>query len=184
MRMRRDRCQLLIIDVQERLAPYVESQDEVVANARRLLGYADRLGVPTTLTEHYPKGLGPTVPGLREAAGSRTPVLEKIDFSCWQDFGIRQRIERLAAAGRDQIVVAGMEAHVCVGQTVLDLVAEGFEVFVAADAVGSRQARTRDIAVERLRQAGATIVAQEMVAFEWLERGDAPEFKDVIGLVK
>jgi nicotinamidase-related amidase len=184
MRAERQRAQLLIIDVQEKLAPHIAGGEAATANCRRLIHYARRLGVPLTLTEHYPKGLGPTVDALREAAGNEAPRLEKIAFSCWRDEAIRSRVERFAAGGRDQIVVAGMETHVCVGQTVLDLLADLRLVFLVADAVGSREARVRDLAIERYRNAGATIVAQEMIAFEWLERGDDPAFKDLINLIK
>jgi nicotinamidase-related amidase len=184
MRAERRRAQLLIIDVQEKLAPHIDGGEATAANCGRLIRYARRLGVPITITEHYPKGLGPTVSSLREAAGNEAPCLEKIAFSCWRDDAIRNRIEALAADGRDQIVVAGMEAHVCVGQTVLDLLAAFQDVFLVADAVGSRDARVRDLAIERYRDAGATIVAQEMIAFEWLERGDDPAFKDLIELIK
>lgn len=184
MLMNRNRAHLLVIDVQERLAPHIAAGQAVVANCRRLCRYARRLGVPVTLTEHYPKGLGPTDPRIVEAAGNEACRLEKISFSCWRDTAIRERIEGLAGKGRDQLVIAGMEAHVCVGQTVLDLVAAGRPVFLVADAVGSRSAEVRDLAVERFRRAGAHIVAQEMVAFEWLERGDHPAFKDLVELIK
>jgi nicotinamidase-related amidase len=180
----RHRAQLLVIDVQEKLAPHVVDSKTAVANCERLVRYARRLEVPVTLTEHYPKGLGATVASLRDAAGNETPCLEKIAFSCWRDDAIRDRIEHLCRGGRDQIVVAGMEAHVCVGQTVLDLRSENRNVLLVADAVGSRDARVRDLAVERFRAAGATIVAHEMIAFEWLERGDDPAFKDLIRLIK
>lgn len=180
----RDRSQLLIIDVQENLAPHVADQAAVVANCTRLVRYARRLGVPVTMTEHYPKGLGRTVASLVDAAGNETPRLEKIAFSSWKDDAIRTRIAGLAANGRDQIVVAGMESHVCVAQTALDLLEHAHTVFLVADAVGSRQTAARDIAIARLRDAGATIVSQEMIAFEWLERGDAPEAKDILALVK
>ncbi|MFM9939521.1 MAG: hydrolase [Hyphomicrobiaceae bacterium] len=184
MQMDRKRSQLLVIDVQERLAPHVATEREVIANVARLLQYAQRLDVPATVSEHYPKGLGATVPELRELAGNTTPVLEKMAFSCWRDNWLHTRIEGLMAKGRDQVVVAGMETHVCVTQSVLDLIDNEFQVFVVADAVGSRDTRVRDIAVDRLRAAGATIVAQEMVAFEWLGRGDDAAFKDIIALVK
>lgn len=184
MLMQRNRSQLIVIDVQEKLAPHIEGGEQVVADCTRLVRYASRVGVPVTLTEHYPKGLGPTVARLREAAGNETPRLEKIVFSCWKDTAIRARIESLAVNGRDQVIVAGTETHVCVGQTVLDLVDGGLDVFLVADAVGSRQTRVRDIAIERMRDAGVTIVAQEMVAFEWLERGDAPEVRDVLAILK
>ncbi|MGE0765814.1 MAG: hydrolase [Hyphomicrobiaceae bacterium] len=180
----RDRAQLLIIDVQEKLAPHIADGSTAAANCERLVRYAHRLGVPVTITEHYPTGLGSTLAPIREAAGNDTPRLEKIAFSCWRDAAIRSRIADLESDGRDQIVVAGMETHVCVGQTVLDLLSGGKSVFVVADAVGSRQARVRDLALDRFRSGGATIVAQEMVAFEWLGRGDDPAFKDLIRLIK
>lgn len=180
----RRRSQLLLIDIQAKLAPHVADGDGVAANCTRLARYARRLGVPTTLTEHYPKGLGPTAPQVLEALGNDVPRFEKIAFSSWQDEAIRNRIEALRMDGRDQVVVAGMEAHVCVGQTSLDLLAAGLEVFLVADAVGSRAVDVRDIAIRRLERAGAHIVAHEMVAFEWLGRGDTNEFKDLIEVIK
>lgn len=180
----RRRAQLLIIDVQEKLAPHIAGGEATAAKCVRLVRYARRLGVPVTVTEHYPRGLGATVSALREAAGNDTPHLDKIAFSCWRDDAIRTRIEGLGRQGRDQIVVGGMEAHVCVGQTVLDLLRHDRHVYLVADAVGSREAAVKDLAVERFRSAGAHIVAQEMIAFEWLERGDDPAFKDLIKLIK
>ncbi|MDX2158476.1 MAG: hydrolase [Hyphomicrobiaceae bacterium] len=192
MLMNRGRGQLLVIDVQDRLAPHIAGGSEVVANCCRLVAYARRLGVPVTLTEHYPPGLGATAPAVLEAAGHPAasgasevpPVLQKISFSCWRDDRIRDRIEDLRARRRDQLVVAGMETHVCVGQTVLDLLGDSRHVFLVSDAVGSRSAAVRDAAIERLRGAGAHIVTQEMVAFEWLERGDHPAFKGLVKLIK
>ena len=184
MLVSRSRGQLLLIDIQERLAPHVAGGDRVTTNCARLAHYARRLEVPVTLTEHYPKGLGETAAPVREAIGNEAPALSKITFSGWQDPAIRERIERLRAAGRSQIVIAGMEAHVCVCQTTLDLVAAGFDVFLVADAVGSRSDEVRDLALRRLERAGARLVAHEMVAFEWLGRGDTKEFKDLIEVIK
>ena len=184
MLMQRHRSQLLVIDVQEKLAPHVADQADVVGNCVRLVQYARHLDVPATLTEHYPKGLGATAAPLTEAAGNTAVTLEKITFSSWKDAAIRARIDGLAADGRDQVVVAGMESHVCVAQTVLDLVAHHVPVFLVADAVGSRDRGVRDTAIERLRDAGVSIVSQEMVAFEWLERGDVPELRDILAVLK
>lgn len=180
----RRRSQLLLIDIQERLAPHVAGGAAVIANCTRLARYARRLDVPATLTEHYPKGLGPTAVPVLEALGNDVPRLEKIAFSSWKDAAIRNRIEALYREGRDQIVVAGMEAHVCVGQTCLDLIAAGMNVFLVADAVGSRAVEVRDLAIRRLKRAGAHAVAHEMVAFEWLERGDTKEFKELVEVLK
>lgn len=184
MLMDRDRAQLLLIDIQDRLAPHVAGGEVVTANCARLAQYARRLDVPVTLTEHYPKGLGPTAPPVLAALGSETAALAKIAFSSWKDPAIRARIETLRDEGRTQVVVAGMESHVCVGQTSLDLIAAGLDVFLVADAVGSRSAEVRDLAVRRLERAGAHIVTHEMVAFEWLGRGDTKEFKDLIEVIK
>jgi nicotinamidase-related amidase len=180
----RSRAQLLIIDVQEKLAPHIAGHAAILANCGRLIRYAQRLDVPITVTEQYPAGLGPTCAEVCDAADAGVATLAKITFSSLKDAGIAQRVRTLKAAGRDQIVVAGMEAHVCVCQTVLSLLQDGFEVLVVADAVGSRHADVRQLAVDRMARAGAEIVSHEMVAFEWLERGDVPEFKDLIGVIK
>jgi nicotinamidase-related amidase len=180
----RSRAQLIIIDVQEKLAPHVHGQNSVIANCDRLIRYAKRLGVPITVTEHYAKGLGPTCAELAAAAGRDASVFGKMSFSSLRDEAIAARLRKLKADGRDQIVVAGMETHVCVCQTVLDLLQDGFHTLVVADAVGSRVPEVRQLALDRMARAGAEIVSHEMVAFEWLERGDVPEFKDLIGVIK
>lgn len=180
----RRQSQLMVIDVQSQLVPHVEGSAEVVHNCARLATYARRLEVPMTLTEHYPKGLGSTAETVVIAAGNDTPVLPKIAFSCWRDEAIRSRMEGLVRSGREHVVVAGMEAHVCVGQTVLSLLEAGLRVLVVADAVGSRSGAVRDLALARLARAGAEIVSHEMVAFEWLERGDSEDFKALIRTIK
>jgi len=184
MLMSRSRSQLLLIDIQDRLAPHVAGGEAILANCTRLAHYARRLAVPTNLTEHYPEGLGRVVTSVRTALGDSTAPLAKIAFSAWQEPAIRTRIEAFRAAGRSQIMVAGMEAHACVCQTTLDLVAAGLDVFLVADAVGSRSDEVRDLALRRMERAGAYLVAHEMVAFEWLGRGDTKEFKDLIEVIK
>jgi nicotinamidase-related amidase len=180
----RSRAQLILVDVQEKLAPHIAGRSAVIGNCQLLVRYAQRLGVPITITEHYPEGLGPTCAELAAAAGPGVAVFRKITFSSLKDEAIASRLRKLKAAGRDQIVVAGMETHVCVCQAVLDLLQEGFQVLVVADAVGSRVAEVRQLALDRMARAGAEIVSHEMVAFEWLGRGDGPEFKDLIGVIK
>ncbi|MDX2264540.1 MAG: isochorismatase family protein, partial [Hyphomicrobiales bacterium] len=180
----RARSHLLVIDMQEKLAPHVAGIDRVMENCRRLAVAAARLGVPVTISEHCPSAIGRTIGALRSAAGTDARAIEKVEFSCCRNAALKQRMAELKRAGRDEIVVAGIEAHVCVCQTVLDLIAEGFEVFVAADAIGSRLQETRDLAIGRMRRAGAAIVAQEMVIFEWLERADTAEFKELLAVIK
>jgi nicotinamidase-related amidase len=184
MHMYRDRSQLVVIDVQERLLPAMQDPDGVVTNCRRMIQAARRLGIPATVSEQYPRGIGPTVEPLRGEAGGDVPVLPKMHFSCLRDGALRDRFQGLRGGGRNQAVLAGIESHVCVTQTALDFIAAGYETFVVADAVSSRAAHSRDFALHRLRQAGAVIVTCEMALFEWLEMAGTPEFKDLLALVK
>lgn len=174
-----DESRLLVVDVQERLVPHIASSESVVANCLKLVSGADTLSVPVTATEQYPQGLGATVPQLAELLPERP---EKIDFSClnsldWTSTGHEPE-------GRFKVVVCGIEAHVCVLQTTLDLLAHGFRVFVAADAVGSRKELDREIALQRMSASGAVITTTESILFEWCERAGTPEFKEISRLVK
>jgi nicotinamidase-related amidase len=184
MRMIRDASQLLVIDVQEKLLPAVANAAQVEAMCVRLLKIARRLGAPVTISEQYPKGMGPTVAAVRAEAGNQAVVLDKICFSCFAEGKLRDRLADLQAEGRNQIVLAGVEAHVCVAQTALDLAARGFDAFVVADAVGSRSEESRALALARLREAGVVIVDSEMVMFEWLARAGTAEFKELQQLIK
>jgi nicotinamidase-related amidase len=184
MRMQRDKSQLLIVDLQEKVAPPVHNISSVITVCERLVHIARRLGVPITLSEHYPKGLGPTVEPLRSSIGGDAQVLDKITFSCLKDAGLHQRLDSLRDHGRGQVVLAGIETHVCAGQTALDLIADGYEVYMAADGTSSRSPQSRDLSLQRIRQAGGFIVDSEMVMFEWLERAGTPEFKDLLNLLK
>ncbi len=180
-RLDRDRALLLVVDVQERLAPHVEAGEALIARCEALIAAAGNFGVPKLLTEHCPAQIGPVVARLRErfAPGE---IFVKSYFAATDHSQFAGRL----AQGRDQVVVAGMEAHICVMQTVLGLAAEGFEVFVVGDAVGSRAARRDDrgYALERMRAAGCTIAGTETVLFEWTRSGDDPRFRDTLALVK
>lgn len=180
MLMKVDQSCLLIVDVQERLAPAVSENQRVIERCGVLMRAAARLGVPTVVSEQYPKGIGHTVAPLRELASPES-TLEKVHFSCGADPALR---ERLATLTRPQVIVAGMEAHVCVLQTVLDLAGQGYKVFVVADACSSRDPRNADAAFERMRRNGIEIVTTEMVVFEWLHRAATPEFKELMSLIK
>ena len=177
----RSDSQLLIVDVQEKLIPHVAQHESVTAACRRLIVAADLLGVPVTATEQYPQGLGPTVPELAELLGGRCA---KLSFSAADALDGALPDDDPATPVRDQIVVAGIEAHVCILQTCLDLAARGFRVFVVADAIGSRNTSDRDIAVQRMRDCGATVVTTESVLFEWCEVAGTAEFKQISRLVK
>lgn len=184
MRLNRETSQLLIVDVQERLLPAMTAPDQVLDRVRLLAEAARRLDVPVTISEQYPKGLGATVAGVHEAAGNGARTLEKQHFSCWGDAALRVVFEAERVAGRPQIIVCGIEAHVCVAQTVLDLQAQGFATYVVGDAIASRQSASKDIAIVRMARAGAEPVTTEMVVFEWLERAGTPEFKALQPLIK
>jgi nicotinamidase-related amidase len=172
-----------MIDVQAKLLPAMSDQ-HVVERCIRLVRAAKTLGVPITISEQYPQGLGATVDALREALGTAGSVMTKVEFSCAKNAPLRERLLELRRQGRRQVVIGGMEAHVCVGQTAIDLENEGFEVFVAADAVSSRAKASRRLALARLLKIGADVVNTEMVVFEWLGRADTAEFRELLALVK
>ena len=147
----------------------------VVENARRLLDAAARLEVPVVRTEQNPKGLGPTVPDL---VGVEASVVTKMTFDACRAEGL---VETLPEG---DVVMAGCEAHVCVLQTALGLVERGRDVYVVADAVGSRHPENKQAALRRLERGGVEIVTTEMVIFEWLETAAHPQFKAVMGLIR
>ncbi len=180
MLMKADGSCLLFVDVQTRLAPVVADAEQVVDNTAILMKSAARLGVPMLVSEQYPKGLGASVDELARLAPNDA-VIEKVDFSCLGDAEFARRFDAL---GRSQAIVAGMEAHVCVLQTAMNLVERGSEVFVVSDAVSSRNRANADAALDRLRAAGAEVVTTEMVVFEWLGRAGTPEFKELSALIK
>ncbi|THF60847.1 hydrolase [Pseudothauera rhizosphaerae] len=171
MLMNADKSTLLIIDVQSRLAPAIHDGPAVVDNCAWLAGVAARIGVPVVVTEHFPHKLGATLDALKAATEGARYVTKQY-FSAQAD-GCLAGTE---ADRRRQVVVCGTETHVCVQQTALDLRWAGKEVFVVADACGSRDPANRDLAFARMRQHGIEIVAREMVAFEWLQRGGTELF--------
>ena len=179
--LHRASSRLLIVDVQEKLVAAISdsSRERLVANCRFLVEGAKLFGVPVTATEQYPQGLGPTVASLAELIGER-PAKKR--FSAVECTGWPT-----AANGGDdrfQIVVAGMESHVCVMQTVLDLLASGYQVTVVADAIAARGGLDHQTALERMANSGATLSTSEAVLFEWCESAEAPEFKQLSALVK
>lgn len=171
---------LLVVDLQGRLVPALEEPDRLIERCRLVLHAARRLQVPVLATEQYPKGLGPTVAPVAELIRPEE-VVGKIAFSA-----LREALpaERIGMLGRETLVVAGAEAHVCVLQTVLDLLARGRKVAVVADAVGSRRALDKQTGLVRMRRAGAQIVTADMVVFEWLERAGTDDFKALAPLLR
>jgi nicotinamidase-related amidase len=173
---------LVVVDVQERLfnAMDADKRDDMVTNIKILGTAALRLGAPVLVTEQYPKGLGRTLPEVRSLLEGVTP-LEKTAFSCCGADGF---LDRLRAAGSDQVVLTGVEAHVCVLLTALDLLAAGFRVSVVADAVCSRRAANMEIGLAQARQAGAVVTATETVVFQLLGRADTDAFREVSKLLR
>lgn len=172
--IRADQSALLVIDLQERLLPHIHDWQRVLGHADWLVQVAQRIGVPVAATEQYPQGIGPTHPliAARLPAGATG---EKIHFSCVAG----DCLPGLPGMERPQVVVCGTEAHVCVLQTVLELAASGKQVFVVAEAVGSRDPEHKALALERMRAHGIEIVCREMVAFEWLGQAGTAQFRDI-----
>lgn len=183
--LRRARASLLVIDVQDRLAKVMPRRDATVERCVRLVKGFRRLELPVWVTEQYPEGLGPTVPELEAVLTGIDPV-RKLAFSAC---GLPEEddnpvLRMLAASGRDQIVLCGMEAHVCVLQTALTLEARGYDVHVVEDATCSRDDAHLDNALRRLGAAGVVITNHESVLFEVLETAGTPEFRDIARLVR
>ena len=167
---------LLLIDLQARLMPVIDGNAAVIANARRLRDAAAMFDVPMVYTEQSPKGLGATVP---EVASNSAPVVKKMTFDASKapDFPS-------ASLERPTMVVVGCEAHICVLQTVLGMLAEGRDVVVVRDAIGSRRSESKEAAIARMERHGAEIVTTEMVVFEWLQTAEHPRFREAAALIK
>lgn len=173
MLLQRDKSCLLLIDVQEKLAPLVREPDALLARCQWLIRLAQELKVPQFVTEQYPRGLGPTVDELLSLLPNQD-IVEKVDFSCFRAPVFKQQLQ---AINRKQLVLIGIETHVCVLQTALDLHAAGFEVFVVVDAVSSRSELDYKYALKRMKQEGIVLVTSEMVFFEWVGCAGTAEFK-------
>lgn len=180
MLLDRARSALLVVDVQARLAPAIADGEQVTGRVRVLIEAARALAVPVLVSEQYPKGLGHTVDALQPFLDGAT-VLPKTHFSCAREPALAEAIRGL---GRPQIVVCGMETHVCVLQTAIDLQGQGHAVHVAADAVGSRRPERRELGLARMRHAGCAIVDTEMVLFEWLGAAGTDEFRSLVALIR
>ena len=179
--LNRRNSRLLVIDVQQKLVDLIPepTRGQFIGTCQLVCQGATLFGVPVTATEQYPKGIGPTVPQLAEYVGS--PVAKQ-RFSSVECLRLPTAAE--ADDDRFQIVVIGMETHVCVLQTVLDLLAQGYQVYVVVDAVTARGAIDHNVALERLASSGAVLTTAEGVLFEWCESSDATEFKQFSALIK
>ncbi len=177
MKLDPERAVLVVIDVQEAFRKAMPSFDEVASASATLVQGADAIGIPVLVTEQYPSGLGATVPEVAEHFPEGTKPLTKVRFSAAEAEGFE-------LGERDQALVCGIEAHVCVNQTVLDLIDEDVEVHVAADAVSSRTEANRELGLAKMERSGAVLTSVEMALFELLGGSDAEAFKKVQALVK
>lgn len=166
---------LLVIDLQERLLPAIDDGQSVIDQTAWLIGVARKLEVPVIATEQNPQGLGRTAAKIAQLL-SAGELVDKIHFSAVAEGNLLSHPQ----GNRMQWVVCGTESHVCVQQTVFDLLAAGRQVAVVEEAVGSRKARDKMLALQRMRQHGAEIVSREMVAFEWLKQANTPDFRTIL----
>lgn len=180
MRLQSEQSFLLIVDVQAQLAPRVDGGDRVIAKCVALMKAARLLKLPIRVTEHCGDRIGHSVPDI-SALTQPSEIVSKTHFCCTDEPGVKARFDAL---DRKQVVIAGMEAHVCAMQAALGLTEQGYQCFFVQDASGSRHASDHNTAIERLRMNKVQIVSTEMVLFDWLKRADAPEFRELLNIVK
>lgn len=171
---------LVIIDVQEKLFRLIFEKEKLLDNLQRLVRGAKVLGLPIILTEQYPQGLGPTLPELMDLMPGIKPLPKRV-FSCYRDGQFRKELETLS---RRQVLFTGIESHVCVYQTAIDLLNSGYGVQVVTDCVSSRTAENRSLGIERITLAGGKPTSMEMVLFELLEAAEGERFKEISKIVK
>ncbi len=170
----------LVIDYQERLMPHIHAHEAITQRGVLMINACRQLDIPVLATEQYPKGLGGTIPAVAEALGGDTTIIEKLKFSaCVED--VRQALSKL---GRRTVLLCGVETHVCVMQTALDLAKEGYVVAVVGDAVSSQRMADHDLAMARMQQAGIMPVSAEMAILEMVHEAGTERFKSVRGLLK
>lgn len=171
---------LLVIDVQNSLLPAVMNSNLTIKNIQKLITVKEKLAIPLIVTEQYPKGLGRTISSIRDNVKEQD-VLQKTHFSLVRESHILEAIQSIS---RHQLVICGMEAHICVLQSALDLKKQGYEVYVILDAISSRKESDYNAALDRFRNSGIHVVTTEMVIFEWLMKAGTNEFRDLLPLIK
>ncbi len=179
-RITADRAVLVVVDIQEKFRDIIHGMDQVMAGTERLIRFCQQLEIPIVATEHYSRGLGVTVPEIRNVCSPFEPI-EKIDFSCG---GCAPFNKTLNDLGRDQIILCGIETHVCIYQTAFDLLRQGKQVSVAVDAVSSCSAANREIGLHRMSELGVQSMGVQMLMFEILGKAGTPDFKAVAALLK
>ncbi len=175
-----DSAVLVIIDLQERLLPVIPGREEIIANNLKLIESLSLLGLPVVFTEQYRRLLGPTVGRIKEKLQDLTPTA-KMSFNCCREPGFLAALE---SSGKKQIILTGVETHVCLLQTAINLQKLGFQVYLAADAGGSRHQRDELLALAIMRQAGVVVCSTEMIIFQLLRTAEAEEYKKILKIIK
>lgn len=181
--LNRENSALVVIDVQSVLLPFIRQKEKMLRNIGYVLELARIHDLPTIVTEHNPKGLGPTDPDLVDEL-KRTVGYEPLSKNIFSCCGHQDFVDAITKTGRHQILVVGMESHICVNQTVLDLLQHGFQVHVVEDAVRCRWENSHNLAMEKMRQAGAVICDWEMAAYELTYSAKTPQFRELLELMK
>ena len=178
------RSLILVIDLQTKLMPAINKSDDIVKHTKILLEAAKILEIPILVSEQYPEGLGPTLSSIRETLPHSCKIVSKLTFSAFREPALYQKFHQYADLQRDQIIICGTEAHVCVLQTVADLESNKFTTFAVTDAIGSRTGESRIAGIDRMKTLGSEMITTEMVLFEWLEIAGTANFKKLSKLIK
>lgn len=180
LRIKREEAILVAIDFQERLLPAMEGRDKIEKNIIKLAKGLGVFGIPKIVTTQYARGLGQTIAPVAEALGEFTPI-DKSSFSAYKNEEFKKELQ---ASGRGTVILTGIETHICVEQTALDLLEAGYRVFLAADCAGSRNGENHRISLCRMLNSGVAITCGESILYEILEGAKAPEFKEISAIVK
>lgn len=176
----RENAVLVVIDVQEKLFPLISGKEKVLENIQRLIQFAKIINIPVILTEQYPKGLGSTIQEIRNLIPD-VAVIEKVEFSCFGSERFREIVRELNAK---LLIIVGVEAHICIMQTAIEGVEEGFRVCVVSDATSSRNIEDKEIALERMKENGVIVASTEMLIYEVLKKAGTQEFRETLKLIK
>jgi nicotinamidase-related amidase len=182
IRILSDQSQILVVDIQQKLAPHLHNTEELLRRSVQVLTAAELFNIPISVAEQYPKGLGCSIDSIKPFIHEQ--VFEKTTFSCFGLTPLNTHLKKIASNGRGTLIVIGCEAHVCVLQTAIDALDQGYRVIIVDDAVSSRSLNDKELARSRLNNAGVEYVSTEMLLFEWVQGKDAQQFKAISALVK
>ncbi|HIJ78680.1 MAG: isochorismatase family protein [Desulfobulbaceae bacterium] len=181
-RLQSEKSALVVIDIQERMMPAIPARDEVIKNSVLLMKAANIMQVPVVATTQYLPRIGPLLPEVRAELGERA-ALDKVEFSCFANGAINDAIKQLPKA-INTLIICGVETHICVYQTVLAGLMNGYRMWVAADAVNSRAELNYRTGLERIREIGGVVATTEMIVYEWLQKAGTPAFKELLPYIK